>query len=170
MLSMRDTLNLLNARFVGRAETGYNRYDYTLPTGETLTVKDHYWWYAGVQGEGNEQLWTLAWPKVCAWTEGKKAREDEAAVKAFQSTRAIFERLADHLKAIDWDERIELVEVANEFRKFPVLEIRCGSKSEVYCESSDDGKIRYGSAGGKVFTGSPSMRKALENRYEFSVK
>jgi hypothetical protein len=169
MMWLRDTLNLLGARWTRRADTGYDNYIYTLPNGDEVTTGPHErWWYLDQSGDDREKLWQLAYPRVEAWRKESDEQAEARARHAYNRVRVRIEALAEFLRMIEWDDAITVHHDSNQFRKFPNVSIRTSSgRSEVWCEFDDDGSILHGSAGTSSFTGIPSMNKAFKKRYEF---
>jgi hypothetical protein len=177
MTSLSDVLRLLGARWDRRAEIGWDSYVYKLPNGEEITTGPRgKWTYSKVDGSSTEELWRLAWPKVCDWNKFQEAKAKAEADAKVSKVRALLESVCNHMNAIDWTctngaVKMELRETPNGFRKYPLLEvIEPDRRPEIWCEFNDDGSILSCSVAQKFGTGLPSIRKRAASAYDYNPK
>lgn len=168
----KDTINLLGGQFKGRAEVGWDSYDYTLPTGDMVTLRPNERWEAGdLFGIGSDSLWKAFSEKVRNWQAEQEQQRRTAERNVWRTWREAFGKLSAHLRAEGWGECCIHQNAATDAYPYPGLTIKVDGRSEVWVEFGQHAEVLAGgSKAGSAFTGMPSFRKMAKKRYQWSAR
>ena len=170
-----DTLKMFNAKFIGRAETGYDCFVYELPFSHTrITVGKNERWYAGERcGEGSTSLWDAFYPTERALEHERNELARQAGDKNYADAMKAVEQVRKQCEEYDGD--TATIRVAdNPGVRFQDVSIRT-YRDQVHVSfvnldtretpNSESGKIQEGYLYNQSFKGLRGLKMAAKKRF-----